>query len=43
MLSEAYRLIPTVGSDFHGPKTGREAVGCMEVGPDVYERLMKRL
>lgn len=43
MLAAAHRLIATVGSDFHGPKTGREAIGCMEIGSDVYEQLMKRL
>jgi len=43
MLAGTYRLMPTVGSDFHGPKTGREAIGCMEIGPQLYERLMERL
>lgn len=43
MLAESYKLMPTVGSDFHGPKTGRENIGCMEIESKVYERLMERL
>lgn len=43
MLAERFKLTPTVGSDFHGPKTGREEIGCLDVAPAVFDRLMERL
>lgn len=43
LLAERYKLTPTVGSDFHGPKTGRESIGCMDVDSKLFDRLMERL
>lgn len=38
-VAATYHLIATGGSDFHGPKTGREAIGCVDVPISVMETL----
>lgn len=36
-------LVPTAGSDYHGPGSGRERIGGIELAPDLFERLVERL
>ncbi len=36
-------LIATGGSDFHGPGTGREKIGGVDVPDEAYERLVEKL
>jgi hypothetical protein len=38
-MAESYRLIITGGSDFHGPKTHRSALACVDVPESVVEAL----
>lgn len=42
LLATADRLglVPTGGSDYHGPGTGREHVGCAGMPPELVERLV---
>jgi predicted metal-dependent phosphoesterase TrpH len=42
-LASSYGLIPTGGSDYHGPGTGREKIGGIEVPEEVFSRLESRL
>lgn len=42
-LARDRRLLPTVGSDYHGPGTGREEIGCMTVESALFDRLLERL
>jgi len=42
-LALDHRLLPTAGSDFHGPGTGRDKIGGVDVGEEVFEKLMGRL
>lgn len=34
-------LQPTAGSDYHGPKTGRERIGHVDIPPELRERLLE--
>ncbi|MBI4057057.1 MAG: PHP domain-containing protein [Elusimicrobia bacterium] len=38
--AEKFSLVPTGGSDYHGPGTGREEIGGVEVPEEVYERVL---
>ena len=40
-LARAHDLVVTGGSDFHGPRTGRAALACVEVPESVVEDLEK--
>lgn len=40
-LAEHYHLAATGGSDFHGPRTGRAALACVEVPESVIDNLEK--
>lgn len=42
-LAERHGLQPTAGSDYHGPKTGRDKIGGIEVEPEFFSRLEKML
>lgn len=42
-LAGRHKLLPTAGSDFHGPGTGRDSAGGFEVAPELYARLVERL
>lgn len=42
-LADRYGLLPTGGSDYHGPGTGREEIGVIRVPEPVAERLRERL
>lgn len=42
-LAARYGLVPTGGSDYHGPGTGREEIGGIRVPEDLFERLRARL
>jgi 3',5'-nucleoside bisphosphate phosphatase len=39
LWAKTYGLIVTGGSDFHGPKTGRSALACVDVPMDVVDSL----
>lgn len=41
--AEKFSLIPTGGSDFHGPGSGREAIGGIAIPDDVFARFEDRL
>ena len=43
LLAERYRLLPTGGSDFHGPRTGREKIGVSDVPFSSWERLKETM
>jgi len=40
-LAERYHLVATGGSDFHGPRTGRTALGCVDVPESVIASLQQ--
>lgn len=42
-LARTHRLLPTGGSDYHGPGTGRDSIGGIEVDEELYGRLISRL
>ncbi|MBI4386510.1 MAG: PHP domain-containing protein [Elusimicrobia bacterium] len=42
-LADAHRLIPTIGSDYHGPRTGRDRIGTHGADPELAARLLERL
>ncbi|MBI3548692.1 MAG: PHP domain-containing protein [Elusimicrobia bacterium] len=42
-LAREQSLQPTVGSDFHGPGTGRDRIGTFEVEDGLFEQLAERL
>lgn len=44
-LEEAgrYDLLATVGSDFHGPRTGREKIGIMKVPEEAEKKILEAL
>ena len=41
--ARSFGLMPTGGSDYHGPGSGREEIGGIEVPDEVYDRLVERL
>lgn len=41
-LAESLNLIPTGGSDFHGPRTGRKLLACVDVPEKVVDELERR-
>jgi hypothetical protein len=42
-IANRYNLLMTGGSDYHGPKTGREKAGGVEVPDEVFEAIADRL
>jgi predicted metal-dependent phosphoesterase TrpH len=38
-LAERFQLVATGGSDFHGPRTGRTSLACVDVPETVLEAL----
>lgn len=44
-LEEAgrYNLLATVGSDFHGPRTGREKIAVMKIAREAAEKILEAL
>lgn len=42
-LAARYGLLTTGGSDYHGPRTGRPRIACVDVPADALDALQKRL
>lgn len=41
--AERFSMLSTGGSDYHGPRTGHEEIGGIEVPEEVYQRLLERV
>ena len=41
--ARAFNLLVTGGSDFHGPGSGRERIGGVDVSDELFEALKERL